>query len=421
VTPPSRLNIFSLSSGAMRVRVGRVLAVVIAAAGLQLVTQTLLARWLPKDDVGVVSLLLGALPLLSALSLAGQDSSIVRFFTRADSTHLDARGHVRRVLALVVPVGACLAFAASRYYQLAGLAAVAIVVLVASQNSVVVVTSVLRARHRYELAMAGTRLPVMASAVVLLVLAWLGTLSLSTALWAIIWVYAASALLVWFGAARGIPEGGDRVPLAVFRAGFLFFGLSVSASVMTAMDRLIIAKFLPYSELAVYATIFSIMKAFDFLFYSASYVLMPRVNTMRRIPLAGLNLSIAGAAVLVSACYLLFGKWIVHALFGGGYDGGVYLIVPFTLSGIIKLFYTVPSSVIGGRLPERALKQFLWFNIFGMALNVVLDIVLIMSMGLMGAAVATALAWGVRLLGGYLIMWRNRAAAAHDAETGDPV
>jgi Na+-driven multidrug efflux pump len=51
----------------------------------------------------------------------------------------------------------------------------------------------------------------------------------------------------------------------------------------------------------------------------------------------------------------------------------------------------------------------------------VLDIVLIMSMGLMGAAVATALAWGVRLLGGYLIMWRNRAAAAHDAETGDPV
>ena len=421
MTPPSRFSLASLVSGPTQVRVGRVLAIVIVAAGLQVVTQTLLARWLPKDEVGIIALLFGALPLLSALSLVGQDSSIVRFFTRADAGRHDARRHVRSVLLLVVPLGALFALAGSRYYELVGLAAVAAVVLVASQNAVVVVTSILRARHRYELAMAGTRLPVVATAVVLLVLAALRMLSLELALWTVIGVYGGSALLLGFGTARAIPRGPERVPPTVFRAGLLFFGLSVSVSVMTAMDKLIIAKLLPYSELAVYATIFAVMKAFDFMFYSVSYVLMPRVNTMRRLPLKKLNLSIAAVAVLVAAFYFLFGKWIVHALFAGGYDGGVYLILPFTLSGVIKLFYSVPSSVIGGRLPERALRQFLWFNVAGMILNVVLDIVLILSMGLLGAAIATAAAWGVRLLGGYIIVWRNRSAPAPLAETVEPV
>ncbi len=60
-------------------------------------------------------------------------------------------------------------------------------------------------------------------------------------------------------------------------------------------------------------------------------------------------------------------------------------------------------------MPRPALKQFLWFNLAAVAMNVVLDIIMIRAMGLMGAAIATAIAWGLRLAGGYIILARHRS------------
>ncbi|MFH1502986.1 MAG: oligosaccharide flippase family protein [Candidatus Eisenbacteria bacterium] len=403
-----RFGIASVLSSPTSARVGRVFAIVVAAAALQVLGQTALARGLPKDEVGVVSLLLGALPLLSALSLLGQDSSSVRFLTRADASRYDARRHFRDVLLIILPLGALVALLGARFYSLAGLAAVATVTLVVSQNAVSMTTSALRAEHRYELAMTGTRLPVIVTAAALVLLAASRALTLHAALWAVIVSYASTAAFLTAYAGRRLPAGGTRVPRSVIQNGLFFLGISVSLSVMIAMDKLIIGKLMPMSELAVYATVFAVMKGFDFLFYSFTYVLMPRVNVVEKLSLKRLNLVIACVAVVVGGLYLLFGQDMVHLLFDGKYDAGAYLVAPFALSGVLKLFYSVPSSVIGGRLPRTALRQFLWFNLAGIVVNVGLDVVLILRMGLLGAAIATAVAWALRLAGGYLVMLRHR-------------
>lgn len=413
------LHLRTVLSGPTSARVGRVLAIVLAAAALQLVGQMALARTLDKADVGVVSLLLSALPLLSAVSLLGQDSSSVRFLTRPDASRFDARRHLRDVLLMVLPLGALVALAGARFYSLAGLATAAAVTLVVSQNAATMTTSTLRAQHRYELGMAGTRLPVMATAVGLAAAALAGALTLSSALWIIILGYGGTAAILAAHAAVALPAGEERVPRSVIQNGFFFLGISVSLSVMVAMDKMVIGRMLPMSELAVYATIFSVMRGFDFIFYSLSYVLLPRVNVVSRVPLRRLNLAVAAIAVVVAASYFLFGRQVVHLLFDGKYDAGLYLIAPFALSGVLKLFYSVPSSIIGARLPREALRQFLWFNLAGIGLNVALDIALIMSMGLLGAALATALAWAVRLLGGYLVLARHRAHTGPRDEMGE--
>jgi O-antigen/teichoic acid export membrane protein len=129
---------------------------------------------------------------------------------------------------------------------------------------------------------------------------------------------------------------------------------------------------------------------------------------LRKLRIRQYNLLIAGLAGVVTVAYLLLGDGVVSFLYEGRYDEGAYLILPFALSGIAKLFYSVPSSVIGGRLPRPALKQFLWFNLGAVVVNIVLDIIMIRAMGLMGAAIATAVAWTLRLAGGYIIMARNR-------------
>jgi O-antigen/teichoic acid export membrane protein len=195
-----------------------------------------------------------------------------------------------------------------------------------------------------------------------------------------------------------------------------FLGLNLSFAIMVSVDKLVIGKMLPYAHLAVYASIFAVMRGFDFLFYSITYVLMPRVNVLRKLELRKYNLLIAALAGVLTVGYLLLGDDVVSFLYAGHYDEGAYLILPFALSGIAKLFYSVPSSVIGGRLPRRALKQFLWFNLGAVVVNIVLDIIMIKAMGLMGAAIATAVAWGLRLAGGYVILARNRSLLAAPTE-----
>jgi O-antigen/teichoic acid export membrane protein len=413
----SLLGLSGLVGGA-HVRVGRVLSIVLGGAVLQVVSQTILARSLPKEDVGLVSLLIGTLPLLSTLSLAGQDAATVRLLSRVDPREYDVPGFVGRTLALTLPLAAAVALAWGGYYALSGLALAAAVVLVVSQNTVAVVTSVVRAAHRYEVAIAGTRLPIIGTAVLLALLLVLGRLSLASALGALIAAYAGAAFFL-VGRRRSLgPGGGTAVPTSVTREGFFLLGLGLSYSLMISLDKLVIGKLLPYSDLAVYATVFAVMKGFDFLFHSINYVLMPRVNTMERVRLARLNVPIAGLAVVVLAAYLLFGDDVVHLLYGGGYDQGAYLILPFALSGVAKLFYSVPSSVIGGRMPRPALREFLWLNTGGIAVNLALDLILIRSHGLLGVAVATAIAWGLRLAGGYVVVARNRS---HLESPGEPV
>ncbi len=390
-------------------RVGRVLGVVLLSAGLQLVTQTLLARTLPKTQVGVISLLLGALPILTTLSMAGQGASAVRFLSRSARGTYDTAAHVRRILALVLPLGAVAALAGAGFYALGWGLALVLVALVVSQNTAVTVSSVLRAEHRYELAMTAMHLPAMAAAFALIVLRVAGALTFRTAVvtFGVAFLFSGCLIAVrWATTAR---SGEKQVPRSVVRDGLFLLGLNISFALMVSVDKLIIGKMLPYAELAVYASIFAVMRGFDFLFYSISYVLMPRVNVLRKVRLRQYNLLIAGLAGVVTVAYLLLGNDIVSFLYEGRYDEGACLILPFALSGVAKLFYSVPSSVIGGRLPRPALKQFLWFNLGAVAMNVVLDIIMIRAMGLMGAAIASAIAWSLRLAGGYIILARHRS------------
>jgi O-antigen/teichoic acid export membrane protein len=404
--------------GSAHVRVGRVLLIVLAGAVFQVLAQAILARSLSKDAVGVISFLLGTLPLLSSLSLAGQDATTVRFLSRVDPREYDVRGFVRRTFALVTPLGVAVALAYAGYYALSGIALAGAIVLVVSQNVIAVVTSVDRAAHRYELAITGTRLPMVATAAFLGILLFLGRLSLSSALLALMAAYALPALLLPLRRGGKAAGGSTPVPASVVREGFFLLGLALSYSLMVSLDKLVIGKLMPYSELAVYATVFSVMKGFDFLFHSINYVLMPRVNRMERVSIARLTGPVAGLAAVVLGTYLVFGDEIVHLLFGGRYDQGTYLILPFALSGVAKLFYSVPSSVIGGRLPAPALKQLLWLNVGGIVVNLTLCLILIRSYGLLGVASATAIAWAVRLAGGYVVVALHRSHL--EAPAGSP-
>ncbi len=405
-----------LRSNGTHIRIGSVFGIVLAAALLQVLSQVLLARGLPKESVGIISLLLGALPLLSTISLLGQEPATVRFISRSSGDTYDIPAHLRRVLIMVVPLGIAAGVIAGLYYALTVLSILTLLVLVASQNAVLLVSGVERARHRYEQAMLCRQMPVFLMAVLFSLLFLAGRMELRSVQWALILAFGGSAgWLLLNGAHRASKRGAASsegllpVPSSVLREGLLFLGTGLSFSVMIGLDKLIIGKMMSYADLAVYATIFATMKGFDFLFYSIGYVLMPNAGSMARVRLGRYFGAIALLALVVSSAYYFFGDDAVHFLYKGRYDSGSYLILPFILSGVFKLFYSIPSSLIGGRLPRVAMKQFMWLNFGTLTVNVALDIVLILRWGLMGAAVATAIAGGIRLAGGLLVLARYRS------------
>jgi len=391
------------------VRVGRVFSVVLVGAALQIVSQTILARSLPKPDVGLVSLILGIVPLLSTLATLGQDSAIVRFLASAQAPY-DVRSYLRRILLMVTPLGVVAGLAADGFYRLAGLAAVVLVVLVVAQSAVTIESSALRGRHRYELAMLAAWSPVIASTAILALLQVLGRLTPASALGAYLAGFAGCALALTGAGGLKQPAGLVPMPASVIRDGFFFFGLSLSFSVMVGTDKLVVGKLMTYTDLAVYATVFAVMKGFDFLFQAVNFVMMPWVSRVAVVRIARYNAAVGAVAVVAACFYVFLGDDAVRLLYGGRYDQGIYLIAPFMLSGIIKLFYAVPSSIIGGRLPREALREFLWFSVGAIAFNIAIEIVLIRAMGLMGAALATAAAWATRYAGASLIVWRYRSS-----------
>lgn len=399
------------SLGGTHVRVGRVFSVVLVGAALQIVSQTILARSLAKPDVGLVSLVLGIVPLLSTLATLGQDSAIVRFMASSRAPY-DVRSYLRRILLMVTPLGIAAGLAADGFYRLAGLAAVVMVVLVVAQSAVTIVSSALRGRHRYELAMLAAWSPAMVSTVLLALLQASGRLTPASALWAYLLAFSGCALALTGASGLRQAPGATPVPPSVVRDGFFFFGLSLSFSVMVGMDKLIVGKLMTYSDLAVYATVFAVMKGFDFLFHAVNFVMMPWVSRVSTVRIARYNAAIAAVAVPAACLYIAFGDDAVRLLYGGKYDQGIYLIAPFMLSGIIKLFYAVPSSIIGGRLPRSALRTFLWFSAGAIVFNIAIEIALIRAMGLAGAALATAAAWATRYAGAALIVWRYRSSLA---------
>jgi len=413
-----------LRRAGVSLRVGNVFVVIVLGALLQVVTQIVLARGLPKADVGLISLIVGALPLLSTLTLLGQDTSIVRHLSPRDADRYDLGAYARRTLGIVVPLGATAGFAAGLYYAFPGLPMATIVTLVASQNVVLLLTAFLRARHRYEAAIVARHLPIIGGAIGLAVLFWTSRLSLNTALITLLAAYGLSALIAAAlpGHRSSIVGSGERTPVPphVLRDGFLFLGLGVSLSVMVSIDRLIISRLMTLPDLAVYSTIFAVTKAFDFLFYAVGYVLMPTIGRRGTMSLRRPALAVAAVAVVVAAGYLLFGDELVHLLYAGRYDLGTYLIPAFVLSGVLKLFYSIPSSYINGGAPTGAVRRFMVANLFTMALNVALDIILVRRMGLMGAALATAAAWAMRLAAGVVIMQMYKGRTNSERVPDDP-
>ena len=125
----------------------------------------------------------------------------------------------------------------------------------------------------------------------------------------------------------------------------------------------------------------------------------------------GRRLIEVGVLTLVGVVgYLLLGPWLLALLFEGRYDEMAALIPILCLAGVAKALYSVPSSLLGGRLARAALREFSIWNVVLLAVAIGVSAYLGLRFGALGVAWGTVIAWVGRLgLASWLVVkyWRS--------------
>jgi O-antigen/teichoic acid export membrane protein len=125
-------------------------------------------------------------------------------------------------------------------------------------------------------------------------------------------------------------------------------------------------------------------------------VILPQFAKGVELSLRSALAFLLGAGILIGIPFLLFGHDLVVMLFNGRYQEYSFLIPWFVIMGIIQLLYVLPSSLIGGRSTTEQLSRFVYFGIASLAINIILCLLLIPSVGIMGAALANIGSWVFR-------------------------
>lgn len=370
--------------------------------------QVFLARELTKSDMGFFSLLMTIIAFAYPVTLLGQQNSVVRFFSK----NVLSNFNWKRLLYKIIIVSGLLAvvllmiFAVIYNIKIGPL----IFLFIALIGSVIgdLFPSIIRSQGHYEKLIFLQRSIRFVFPVILLVLYILDDFQLSSILIWFSFSYIVYVLVIILVTNRGYQNGPESVPSRVHIDGLFFLGSDISLLIVVSVDKLLIAKLMNLEDLAVYFATFTLMRIYELALQSIEYVMMPYSNKIEKIRIGKFFKLIFLISGGITVFYILYGPILMRIVYQNKYNEGISLIPLFCMVGVVRVFYSLPYSIIGGRLKQIALKYLLYSNLSLVILNVVLGVVFISLWGLPGAILATLLVWVFRTCGAYIIFYKFR-------------
>ena len=313
-------------------------AAVYSASGVGFAGANLvLARALPKEEYALFTLVLALVNFGFALATAGIDGIVLR---RALECGPRLLGQVIAAAALVaVAIGAVAASAYDISPQLLAM----LVVSVGAGGVMVVAGAQFQREQRFATSLALVQSPnfflVLAAVVVLATRgrkAWIP----------VIVAMAGFVLAAWYGWRVLLrewetkPERGWRFS---WKEAIAYAGLNASGLLLVQLDRLLIPRLLPLSDLATYGVLAALVGSpFRVLQNSVGYSLLPRLSVASGVPerrrlvrreawLAGLLLVMASTAVWLAV------PWLERWFLAGKYDLRPPLVLAAIVAGLAKV------------------------------------------------------------------------------------
>ncbi|MEM4336795.1 MAG: oligosaccharide flippase family protein [Candidatus Woesearchaeota archaeon] len=183
----------------------------------------------------------------------------------------------------------------------------------------------------------------------------------------------------------------------IFLFGLPIIITTVASSVITSTDTVMITYFKTLDEVAVYNVAMPTASLLWFFGSSIAIILLPLTSEMLKkkhlkLMEQGIELIYKYSIFIVlpiTIVMFIFPDTIINILFGGGYSSGIFILQVLSIAAIFFTIGQINGAILSG-LGKPAVNAKI--TAFAALLNFTLNFVLIPSFGIIGAAIATAIA-----------------------------
>jgi O-antigen/teichoic acid export membrane protein len=388
----------------LKKKVGSVFAFLLIAAVCELLTTIILGRQLTSEVFGKFKFIHTIVLLLWTLLVLGQNTTVIRTFSRQNFQVYDWRYFVTQCLKFSAFLGVLAAVGVAIIY---GFWMESLFIFVAYIASVGIefFSSVLRADQQYTRSILVSK----AAPVIffLFVLGLVGVFQMEN-FYGLLTLYTGvflCALGFGFWSTRYIPAGTESVPFKKIKEGLWIFLIAITYSFLIRIDQFFIAKMLGYAQLGGYVAVISVTRGFELLAVALRFVLLPHYSQhVSRLPSSTLvkdSVTVAVAAGGLFILYLIGGEILLHIFFDGKFDAFAYLLPFLIIIGFMRVMQAIPIGLISARFSSKALRSYFVVCCCVLVAQILGCLYFIPMWGLKGAVYATTGAWMVRTILGY--------------------
>lgn len=363
-----------------------------AIAGLSLMANILIFRFLPPSSAGLFALLAAISQSAALLIGCGQPSLITRLYSLEPIGSFDWWGDLVTSLGLALPLVAAVVLAGSYFYSLEAGYALLLGAFTGGSLALMHLSKILNTQRRYVAGSILLRLPNS----LLLVGAILAPLlrvehRLAAILTAQLLTIVLSIGLALIIMMKKLPLGRRRITLKDRLQGLMFVVSNTAAS--APFDGMIVAAglFLDRELIAVFAALFALLRPALLLYNILNQVFLTELARGPKAQYAHLMLWILASAAVFSLGSAIVVPTIASWVYDRQYDRYAYLIPLMATSVGLYLIEVLPRSIVFARARLTVLNRFVLVHALVALVGIGVGIVLIIRQGLTGLAQAAAL------------------------------
>ena len=388
--------------------IGGVSAILILARGVAVISSIFLARVLSKADFGEFSLMRTLILLIAPLAIWGQDIATARFFSHNQAHLFKWDKAFKNVILIAIPMIIIAIIISNFVYNIPSFYTFLIFIASIGYCIILLISNLFRSQKQYHIAIiidSGFRLIFFLIIVSSLVF---GILTKTTAIGGYSICIPIFAIIGIVYVRKMIPPGSKPVPRQMHLDGLWLMAIDTSVILMGSVDSLFISGMLTLEALGIYSAVLVPIHAFDILGRATKFVLIPELGAQKRVHFRLYNYIIAVVAIFMLVVFVFGGKIILHILYGSKFDEGLTILQILAFVGVLRLFYSLGSSMIVGRLGQIALKFHTGLSISAVVLHIGLTYVLVRQLGMLGAAIAVLITTIFRVITSYYVVRRFR-------------
>ena len=367
----------------------------------------LLGRMLTISDFGVYSLSLTVIGLLYPLLLFGQQRGLIRFFIKHRVEDYDWKRPIIILIYSSIFVSIIIVPIISWYYEVDFPFIYFCVLAITSSLATELLANIVRSSGHYELALILQRM-VRIIVTILVIIFFLNDKPILSSIF-----YFAGTVSLFYGlfiyrfVIKKIDNGSKIVPISAHKEGLYFSVMDIITLTNAYGVNLIIAGILSVDYLGIFFAICIILRVYDNFVQSTDFVVMPSSGDLDKIGLLVIIIKNLIIGILISAFFIIFGKYLLSTVYAQKYDEYLDLLPYICILGCAKMMDIIPSSVVSGISNKSTLKQYVSFNILLTILFIPSSIYSIHYYGLKGAAIALIILFMNKSFFGFGILYRR--------------